>query len=71
MFVDALDVEMYNEHHSSGRCYLSLPKVIYFYFEQFCSTYNTSLSIVLFSFNYNYFANCRTNIAIHGFLSYS
>ncbi|XP_061997016.1 uncharacterized protein LOC133714780 isoform X1 [Rosa rugosa] len=26
MFVDALDAEMYNEHHSSGRCYLSLSK---------------------------------------------
>lgn len=71
MFVDALDAEMYNEHHSSGRCYLSLSKVICFYFDQICSTYNTSLSIVLFSFNYNYFGNCRTNIAIHGFLSYS
>ncbi|XP_010261435.1 PREDICTED: uncharacterized protein LOC104600272 [Nelumbo nucifera] len=26
MFVDALDTEMYNEHHQSGRCYLSLSK---------------------------------------------
>ncbi|XP_024932638.3 uncharacterized protein LOC107423728 [Ziziphus jujuba] len=26
MFVDALDAEMYDEHHSSGRCYLSLSK---------------------------------------------
>lgn len=27
MFVDALDGLMYDEHHSSGRCYLSLSKV--------------------------------------------
>ncbi|CAL9007370.1 unnamed protein product [Prunus brigantina] len=26
MFVDALDAQMYDEHHSSGRCYLSLSK---------------------------------------------
>lgn len=26
MFVDALDVQVYGEHHSSGRCYLSLSK---------------------------------------------
>ncbi|KAL0538154.1 hypothetical protein IC582_027155 [Cucumis melo] len=26
MFVDALDAQMYNEHHSTGRCYLSLSK---------------------------------------------
>lgn len=27
MFIDALDAQMYDEHHSSGRCYLSLSKV--------------------------------------------
>ncbi|KAK9088788.1 hypothetical protein Scep_027870 [Stephania cephalantha] len=26
MFVDALDAQMYDEHHESGRCYLSLSK---------------------------------------------
>ncbi|OVA16537.1 Glycosyl transferase [Macleaya cordata] len=26
MFVDALDAQMYDEHHQSGRCYLSLSK---------------------------------------------
>ncbi|KAI4328856.1 hypothetical protein L6164_021179 [Bauhinia variegata] len=26
MFVDALDMQMYDEHHSSGHCYLSLSK---------------------------------------------
>ncbi|KAK9102975.1 hypothetical protein Sjap_020229 [Stephania japonica] len=26
MFVDALDAQMYNEHHESGHCYLSLSK---------------------------------------------
>ncbi|XP_068330544.1 uncharacterized protein [Pyrus communis] len=26
MFVDAMDAQMYDEHHSSGRCYLSLSK---------------------------------------------
>ncbi|XP_034904882.1 uncharacterized protein [Populus alba] len=26
MFVDALDAQMYDEHHQSGRCYLSLAK---------------------------------------------
>jgi len=28
MFVDALDAQMYDEHHSTGRCSLSLSKVI-------------------------------------------
>lgn len=27
MFVDALDAQVYNEHHGSGLCYLSLSKV--------------------------------------------
>ena len=27
MFVDALDAQMYDEHHRSGRCYLSPAKV--------------------------------------------
>lgn len=27
MFVDALDAHMYDEHHRSGRCYLSPAKV--------------------------------------------
>jgi hypothetical protein len=29
MFVDALDAQMYDEHHQSGRCYLSLAKVTF------------------------------------------
>lgn len=27
MFVDALDAEMYEEHHRTGHCYLSVHKV--------------------------------------------
>lgn len=27
MFVDALDAQIHDEHHQSGRCYLSLSKV--------------------------------------------
>ena len=30
MFVDALDTQMYDEHHSTGRCPLSLSKVTCF-----------------------------------------
>lgn len=30
MFVDAIDEQMYDEHHGSGLCYLSLNKVNYF-----------------------------------------
>lgn len=33
MFVDALDVQMYSEHHLSGRCYLSLSKVNYSFYD--------------------------------------
>jgi len=28
MFVDAMDAQMYDEHHQSGYCYLSLAKVL-------------------------------------------
>lgn len=31
MFVDALDAQMYDEHHSTGHCPLSLSKVICFF----------------------------------------
>lgn len=33
MFVDALDVQMYDKHNSSGRCYLSFSKVNYSFIE--------------------------------------
>lgn len=67
MFVDALDAQMYDEHHSSGRCYLSLSKVICFCFYEFSSTDKYCFTLL---YLLSVFANCRTNIATHGFLSY-
>lgn len=44
MFVDALDAQMYDKHHSSGHCYLSLSKVT-FYFNKILFICNNVFSI--------------------------
>lgn len=44
MFVDALDAQIYNDHHQRGHCYLSLSKVTSStYYDDFFFQYRTSV----------------------------
>ncbi|KAH8516887.1 hypothetical protein H0E87_005016 [Populus deltoides] len=46
MFVDALDAQMYDEHHQSGRCYLSPAKVTSSLYDEFSVLQGYNLSVL-------------------------